>query len=85
MRILRNTVDSYTVLKNDQQLANDKLKLKKTAKKAVLTLFGLIVLIAVAVDTLTFCPVIHGNLVVEDLCQAVRYLLRDICGNLLHV
>jgi len=48
MRILRNTVDSYTVLKNDQQLANDKLKLKKTAKKAVLTLFGLIVLIGIS-------------------------------------
>ena len=28
MKILRNTIDSFTVLKNDQQLANDKLKLK---------------------------------------------------------
>ena len=48
MRILRNTADSYTVLKNDQQLANDKLKLKKTAKRFVLTLFSLIVLIGIS-------------------------------------
>ena len=48
MKILRNSADSFTVLKNDQQLANDKLKLKKTAKKFVLTLFSLIVLIGIS-------------------------------------
>ena len=48
MKILRNTIDSFTVLKNDQQLANDKLKLKKTAKKFLFTLFSLIVLIGIA-------------------------------------
>ena len=33
---------------------------------------GLVVLIAVAVDALTDLPVIHGDLVVEDLCLLKR-------------
>ena len=48
MKIFKNTLDSFSVLKSDQQLANDKLRLKKSAKKVLFTLFSFIVLIGIA-------------------------------------
>ncbi len=48
MKILKNTAESYSVLKNDQQLANDKLKLKKSVKNSAFTIFGIVVLIGIS-------------------------------------
>lgn len=48
MKIFKNTLDSFSVLKSDQQLANEKLRLKKSAKKVLFTLFSFIVLIGIA-------------------------------------
>ena len=48
MKIFKNTLDSFSVLKSDQQLANDKLRLKKSVKKLVFTLFSIIVLVGIS-------------------------------------
>lgn len=48
MKILKHNVEGFQLMKSDQQLANEKLRMKKGLMHAVLALFRLLVLIGIS-------------------------------------